>query len=323
MIATVTTPDLSQSVDALSDVVPKRRRHCKPALKKSPKNSTSYRKPPRLTAPRVVNEQPFGCPPLPAVCRFRETSPFRPPNWRWAMATYLLDHGDNTSSMFHSDQWIAPLFRFAESLRACRGQSVEYDGVAAEPLLMDAFKIYSGPRTLERTLLEAWILTGLPSSEIAAKTSIPVEVIDQYEVVFFHVRDRLDSRYVEQTVLKLHPTPEPTLDNILKGFARRGGPFVLELLVKHLVMPNSSATQVSDIFHFIKDHGESEESLLVRLSVGMWLMEITPDNAAKALRLLTRMRRQRKSSSSTPIEENLRVFAAGLHKTLGSMPVEK
>src|SRR5207248_2216409 len=92
--------------------------------------------------------------------------------------------------------------------------------------------------TSRRSILEAWVLTGSTAAEIAAKTEILADVIETYETYFFQVRNCLNAEsYISHNVLLLHPHPAPTIDNVLKRYAYRGGPVMLERLIELLIMP--------------------------------------------------------------------------------------
>src|SRR5262249_59333206 len=90
-----------------------------------------------------------------------------------------------------------------------------------------------------RLLVEARLLAGPRSPEIASLTGVPAEVVDAYESGFFAVRDGLDAPdgiRLRAIGPEVHPgTAIPDRGALLKAFAFYGGSLALNALVPYLV----------------------------------------------------------------------------------------
>jgi hypothetical protein len=195
-------------------------------------------------------------------------SAWRPVQWRWAKVLTLRDRPHVPLRLDEPLLKAASLFVHRLERNAAR------DHPRQRPLgprdVREAYGIFAGHRS-QRAILEAWLLTSLSDEDIAIKTGVPLPVVRVYEKLFFDVRDRLDSRsFVSLEVLNLHPTPGPDLANVLKAYAYRGGPVVLEYLIDLLLPKNDRLRE---------DVPRRKADVLTELStvsaLGQWLFPVT------------------------------------------------
>jgi hypothetical protein len=156
-----------------------------------------------------------------------------PPDARWRRASLLADghrcgHG--------RDAWVRRALPFVRRLRALEGDPGRAARLAAlDPDLAAAHVVYTAGDKFARGTLEAWLLTGLPSTEIAARCDVTAAVVEAYHELFFRVRVRLATPlWVLLSALgtaDLSSVGEGDVDVILKRFALVGGCFVLELVL--------------------------------------------------------------------------------------------
>jgi hypothetical protein len=205
----------------------------------------------------------------------RPSDPLRPPDWCWRRAVFLHDVGQPLPQGVDGALVEAALGLISELVRI-GSQAVLPEPHESDTPLARAHAIYAGQRARQRSVLEAWILTGLPAERIAARCGLDEEVVQLYENVFFDIRDRLgDEGFITHRVLDLWPPPAPTLDTVLKRFAFTGGPMVLE----HLI----------ELFGVAGSPDQVQLSLRDRLSlaaaVASFLLPVTRKTAAPILRL--------------------------------------
>jgi hypothetical protein len=199
----------------------------------------------------------------------------RPPDWCWRRAVYLHDRGQPVLEGFDS-ALVEVAVRLVSQLVSTRSKAGQVEPRRPASRLARAHAIYAGLPPQKRSILEAWVLTGLPAKEIAARCGLEKQVVLIYQKVFFDVRDRLGARgYITHNVLDLWPRPAATLDNVLKRFGFIGGPVVLECL--------------TDLFGVASSPSQAQLSLRDRLSlaaaVASFLLPVTPETATAMLRL--------------------------------------
>lgn len=120
--------------------------------------------------------------------------PLRPPTWRWQRVQRVVDNEDRMPPQNAENALIVRGVRFL------RGLNSDSPGRFARlmrlyPTLFDAYQLYSEPECeLTRFEIDARILAGQSTSEIATSTRIRRDALLDYEAYFFDVRDRLDNR---------------------------------------------------------------------------------------------------------------------------------
>jgi hypothetical protein len=166
--------------------------------------------------------------------------PFRPVDWRWRRAVYLVEN-NRPASPRRDDAWARAAARFYRALRQCRDEAA-WQGLARRlPALSQAHALYAGPPSLVKWELEARLLTPESFGQVAAKCGTTPEVVEAFEAVFFCTRDRLHVEgYIVFEVIgpKAHSgLTEADIDVILKMYAYSGGPIVLDRLVDYFKNP--------------------------------------------------------------------------------------
>jgi hypothetical protein len=94
-----------------------------------------------------------------------------------------------------------------------------------------AHAVYSSRSSLAKGALEAWLLTGMSSEEVARECGLTAAAVEAYHELFFDVRCRLSATaWVVCNALgavNLWDAAEGDIDVILKWIGRFGGPFLL------------------------------------------------------------------------------------------------
>ena len=112
------------------------------------------------------------------------------------------------------------------------------------PHVEQAHRLYVAADVERRQILEARLLTGESSAEIAERFATDAKTVNYYEQLFFNVRDRMDCRdWIVKTILGSPQDRSPSRDGVLtvaqrglayKLFAYFGGPLVLDSLIGSL-----------------------------------------------------------------------------------------
>lgn len=171
-------------------------------------------------------------------CGSHPQNPQRPPAWRWHLSGQLL--ADPARSPVLSDERLGILADLAdEPAEESVPLPCATDGLTA------AYRIWSEPDHLwDRTLLEARILTGEDTIQIAKRLEIPSSLVDVYEQVFFDVRSRLAcTTFIRHRAIGWLDSAPPGLERLpaaLKLYAYFGGEHVLDALLSvfwHSIQP--------------------------------------------------------------------------------------
>lgn len=125
-----------------------------------------------------------------------KNSPFRKPRWRAERVMQMVEHQPlPLTSRFYDDPFVRTYRRFLLLLLDAGGDEVARFGVMHElPHVFHAHELrFHSDRQL-RDVLEAWLLTVEPFSEIANRFATDPLTIEFYEALFFNVRDRLSNK---------------------------------------------------------------------------------------------------------------------------------
>jgi hypothetical protein len=130
-------------------------------------------------------------------------------------------------------------------------------------------------------LVEARLLMGEDSAQIARLTGIPAPVVDAYEAVFFNCRDRLHAAdWVVCCALGTPPSAAsigPDKGAALKRFAFFGGPLVLDAVQPYLLGGEDLFDPPLDLSTI-----EGRREQIIRLAVAVHLL---PNDAATQWKL--------------------------------------
>lgn len=162
-------------------------------------------------------------------------SPFRPPDWRWQLASILRQEGQQPSRRLN-DPHVHAAMKFQEAYENCSSRSEKMMLAFRHPALHDAHSLKFKPSDdFQREEVEARILARQNNDEISAVTDFDPSAVEWYERLFFHVRDRLDKpSYVIHRVIGpgIHGSPsERDVGLWWKLIGYRCGPVVLESMV--------------------------------------------------------------------------------------------
>lgn len=223
-------------------------------------------------------------------------SPFRPPDWRWRRANWLVARG-----LYHcrrrDDEDTGRAVRYLRSLASRPGTR----GAAALRRYRDVhsarqIRECAGPRGL---FVEARVLARQTPGEIARLTGISEDAVRSYEALFFDGRDRLDARdwvtvhlIGKRSAAGVAPAPEM----VLKSFAYHGGPLVLEAVLPYLIGSRDLLEHRPDL---TTPEGRLEQA--VRLAVASQML---PSTAATANRLhqIMLILRERERNWKAPVQ---------------------
>ncbi len=156
-------------------------------------------------------------------------NPLRPVDWRYQAAAERVA----TGKAFPRLTWDNETYAVATYLRRA-GRGTDARRLAAEfPALHAAFGIDQHPDPQLRYALEAQLLTGNETPDIAAWLGTSADVIDAYQAAFFDVRGRLDNVdfIIQRVVNPMANEPYEYRDSGWKLLAYVGGAEALSPLI--------------------------------------------------------------------------------------------
>jgi hypothetical protein len=196
------------------------------------------------------------------LLKLRALHPLRPATWRWERANGLFA---NTLRKMRSrdDQHIAKTVDYLRD-RLDAGTDIE-----KQELLYDqwgafhvAYEIYTDEEKRTRYMLEAWLLAHIPIEQVAVRSSLPLGVVRQYELIYFNVLDRMDQAdWIMSRVLKpaiFEGLNHRDYDVLWKLIAYVGGEFVLEAFLRMATNP-SRPTGPDGINPFCKTQSDNTQ----------------------------------------------------------------
>jgi hypothetical protein len=172
-------------------------------------------------------------------------NPWRSPDWRWTQAMRCVDGPPVADPVDNAEggKWIVRTSRFIEELRQCENDpDLESRLERDHPSMFWAYALYSDPSLRRaRFALEARILAGRSNQEIAQAIDCDEQVIETFEAVFFHVREKLASQgYVADVVFAESAARGPKdreIDLYWKLVAYFCGPQALEAVIAGGIRP--------------------------------------------------------------------------------------
>ena len=172
----------------------------------------------------------------------------RVPQWRWDRANHLLRTGRRYTPRRDDDA----TGRAVAYLR--RRQYLDADDADEclrryDPPLHDARLVYEGPSSLSVSL-KARLLAGATSQQISEDMRLPVEAIDQFESLFFEVREHLGERdwiVVQAIDWWNFVAAGRNLGQVLLAFAFYSGPVALDLLMPYWLAAHRGAPALSSL----------------------------------------------------------------------------
>lgn len=170
----------------------------------------------------------------PLTLRHHEYDFCRPTDWRWREACSVVRDGRGTID--GSDPIVARLAAYLPNADSARDHDGQIDG-HGWPGFAAARRLYEDGGPL-RMQVEAYLLTGLDDEAVAARCGLTKDVVSNYELVFFNVRERLGAPdWVVSAALGRRHAPRDERSAavyLLKGFAYFGGRVLLDAILPYL-----------------------------------------------------------------------------------------
>lgn len=169
--------------------------------------------------------------------RFAQERSGRRPTWRSDLAEELHACGRMPPNK-SIDPPFAELIHFRRRLEQAATEADFAKLRRRHPALVEAVELHER-NALTRWMLEARVLAGQSTTEIAHLLQLSAATVAMYEAVFFDVRDRLEAPYwvIGQAIgPRYHEKLEACrVDAVLKVFAYYCGPRMLDLLLSEVV----------------------------------------------------------------------------------------
>lgn len=187
-------------------------------------------------------------------------NPWRVPQWRWLRANSVVDNTGPLPTPRRDGpdgyKWIRRAARF----RRLYNQNDDEVGrcrLAMEfPAIFWAHYAWENNEQPMKWAIEAHILARETNKEIAFKVGCAPEIVEAYEAIFFHVREKLNFReYILNSVMSDAVTrglSDRHYDLLWKLFGYSGGPHVLDAMIGKLVNPMWAARS-DDVPSFFQD----------------------------------------------------------------------
>lgn len=158
-------------------------------------------------------------------------SPFRPPDWRWLRATWLVEKGQRPIGRV-DDAWVVRAWQYLVADRHSP------DDPRVEPLdlaIHEAQYLYRRPDAADVWQMEAFLLTELTAEAVANRLGFAVEAVRVYERLFFCVKDYLQARdWITLQVIGpgVHRGfADHEIGRLWRAFAYHGGAAVLDSVI--------------------------------------------------------------------------------------------
>jgi len=247
----------------------------------------------------------------------RRSNPFRSPDWRWQRAGYVVDNAPNVRLTRNRDD---AQVRKAVTFRQ-KQEAIVNDRDYGLLLEADEDCFYAWQMSQDdsefRFEVEARVLTGQTTAEIAEDIDASPELVQWYEDWFFDVRPKLHlPSYITQVVFGRSiqaGLSDRQYDLLWKIYAYWGGPWALEAIMYRFARPKKPET-VEQADSFFRD--DSSRTLAIKASVAMRTMPVSWQTQEPIMNLYFRMQEMERSagegSSQAAVEENVKVFMENL-----------
>ena len=179
-----------------------------------------------------------------ALANLRPSSPYRPPDWRWQLAEYLIGHPRSPMRQLADDRTRQALdyLRDLGRLRSERGRAklqLRLPDVHAAWAIAKA-----GPWGGLSREIEARLLAGQDDAATARRCGLDPGAVAAFADLHFDVRPRLQvTAYIVHSVIGVfHGDRRVELERerLLKLMAYRGGPLVLDVILEALGMAGTA-----------------------------------------------------------------------------------
>ena len=249
---------------------------------------------------------------------FNRKNPRRRPDWRFERVLRIVDRAEGPGrTSVRDDEYVKGARRFIIRYRNATDAQAHEKLAAENPGLYFAWQIYENRNEPDGfcmpILLEARLLADMEDEAIAAELETLPEVVEWYEAIFFHVRDRLKAHdWIVDHVLRpsllrageaamatqivsgnkparrslrdipLSELTEAFMPASLKFFAYYGGPHVLNQAITGFRRGNRAST-AADIGNWFDEYFQLDSRR--RASAAMNVFQIGPENVMQLFAL--------------------------------------
>jgi hypothetical protein len=158
-------------------------------------------------------------------------NPFRPLDWRWRLASDVLQY-QLPARWWHHDTWVGAVCSYLKRRQALRRRLL-----APLAAIDHAHGIWSSTNPQQRLELEIRLLSGQSYNDVASNCGVDATVVEAYERVFYHVADSRDA--IDYMAMILDPgmstlVGTPERETVARILAYRLGTAVVEHLLAYL-----------------------------------------------------------------------------------------
>ena len=161
-----------------------------------------------------------------SLISYEKSSPFRPANWRWELAS------DDADRSFRrcDDPAVQSAKRFSRCWQSCRSDADRRVLASRMPLLFESYSIYRDPTASRANALEARVLAGERRRTLASRAASPLKLcrFTRLSSSTFAVASRARILSFNQVIGPLRTAGAWTYDIIWKFFAYIGGSHILD-----------------------------------------------------------------------------------------------
>ena len=202
-----------------------------------------------------------------------QKNPFRPPAWRWYLATAIVEGTPEAKRNPPPDTTTLA------AIDALRDHLQQPDtATSSDSSVLRARAIWQSDGW-DRCLLESRLLTGVSLPEVAQQLQLPLGVGASYRDLFFDVLSRLrHASYVQHAVIRAPARFDepPHLQTAIRAFAYFGGHHVLDVLLAAHAAGIATSEVIDQAFNMELD---PKLAKVARVAVSTWIAPITEENA--------------------------------------------
>ena len=248
---------------------------------------------------------------------FWPQNPFRAPCWRWLLARHRAKHGLRPPA-WREGQWARLAFQMNQALLQDDSPETLCRLVEWNLAMTFAYQLWSDTRSMTKEIVEAFILAGATSDEIARRLCLQVEVVDAFTYLFYDVREKLQHKmYVFAHLIGPEWTGPPSrvrFATVLKAFGYNLGPYVVDALLG-VYQRDVEPLRLGEIGSYLPV--ATGLDLTVKAAVAAKLIEVNERTAPFLLRLDAWIReRELEAPSSSEDQQQLR---EGIDRMLGDV----
>jgi hypothetical protein len=258
-------------------------------------------------------------------------NPFRTPKWRLERVVYLVGHRPDSRPGRHDDHYVRIYWQVLRALAAAGDDRAKREVVFRDyPHVCRAHGLHYSPDLERRQILEARLLTQETIEEIATRFDAAPQVIEYYEQLFFHVRDRLQcSDWIRKVILgpcsiyrrdKKGLTPDEQRGYAYRLFAYFGGPLVLDAAISGLV--SATLPQCPDDVHGWFERTQ-RQIVQIRAAAAAATLHLNQRNMTEMIKLGLRMSGPKTGKRATAPVRDFEEFAAEVLETVGWGPATR